>query len=142
MKSALVDINVALDLILNRQPWEADASAIWDAQDHGHLDGWLASFSLPTIYYVVRRQTDKAAALNAVDRCLSVWNIATTKESTLLLARTLPLADFEDCLQVACAIESSVDAFITRDGSGFGGAGIPVISSADAARMIAGLSGP
>lgn len=31
----LLDTNVVLDVLLNRQPWVKDASAIWQANDDG-----------------------------------------------------------------------------------------------------------
>ena len=54
----LLDINVVLDVLLSRQPWLADAAQVWDAHRNGLIDAGIAAFTIPTIFYVVRRQTD------------------------------------------------------------------------------------
>jgi predicted nucleic acid-binding protein len=43
-------------------------------------------------------------------------------------AIALNFRDFEDAVQYACGIAHGVDAIVTRDASGFVGAGIPVMS--------------
>ena len=35
----LLDTNVVLDIMLRRAPWLADAEAIWDSNQRGHLTG-------------------------------------------------------------------------------------------------------
>ena len=40
MMRILLDTNVVLDVLLNREPWVAEASAIWQANDDGRLDGF------------------------------------------------------------------------------------------------------
>ena len=35
----LLDLNVVLDVILNRQPFLADSLAVWNAQQSGEFEG-------------------------------------------------------------------------------------------------------
>jgi predicted nucleic acid-binding protein len=139
MKRYLIDVNVMLDLFMNRPPWAADAGAIWKARQRGEIEAVLAAFTLPTIYYVVRRQAHSQAALTAVRDCLATLAIAPVDETTLRTAGAMIGPDFEDNLQIACAIQAGVDAIITRDPRGFAAAPIAVISPAD---LVASLSAP
>ena len=50
MKRYLLDTNVLLDLLLNRQPWAADAASIWDAHRQKKLAALVAAFAIPTIF--------------------------------------------------------------------------------------------
>src|SRR5438045_1344970 len=96
MKQYLLDTNVLLDLFLNRSPWAADAAIIWDAHRQIQIRAWVAAFTLPTIFYVVRKQSDLPAARKAVHACLTTLDIAPTDEATLLAAHMRSGLDFED----------------------------------------------
>lgn len=139
MRQYLLDINVVLDLLLNRSPWAADAASIWDAHRYGRIRALVAAFSLPTVFYIVRRQAGIPAARTAVQACSTTLDIAPTDHATLLAAHALAGPDFEDDLQIACAVRAQVDAVVTRDPRGFAASPIPVLAPAD---VVASLSGP
>jgi predicted nucleic acid-binding protein len=139
MKQYLLDMSVILDLLLNRSPWAADAAFIWDAHRHGQITALVAAFSMPTIFYIVRRQAGLTAAQAAVQACLSTLDVAPVDLSSLLAAQALPGPDFEDNLQIACAVQAGADAVVTRDPRGFAGSPITVLTPAD---LVASLSGP
>jgi predicted nucleic acid-binding protein len=139
MKQFLLDTSVILDLLLNRTPWAADAAFIWDAHRKGQLRALVAAFSVPTIYYIVRKQAGLTAAQAAVQACLSTLDIAPINQATLLAAQALTGADFEDNLQIASAVQAGVDAIVTRDPRGFVGSPVPVLPPAD---LVASLTGP
>jgi hypothetical protein len=101
------------------EPWVRDAVAISRACAAGRMTGYVAAFALPTLYYVVRRSADKMRAAAAVDLCLRSFEICTVDRGTIVLARSLGGADFEDDLQTACAMLAGLDAIVTRDAAGF-----------------------
>src|SRR6266849_4244718 len=117
----LLDMDVVLDVLLARQPWLAEAAQVWDAHRNGQIIAGIAAFTVPTVFYVVRRQTDLVRARDAVRICLSTFEIVPVQRSTLELARTLPGNDYEDNLQLACAIVAQMDGIVTRDPNGFPG---------------------
>ena len=139
----LLDLNVLLDLFLKRPLWVHDAAAIWAAHQAGRITAGIASFSLPILYYIIRRSVDRAMALDAVRDCrngIAVWAV---DAGTIALALHQTGPDFEDNLQLACAIEAKVDAIITRDPAGFVGSPIPILSPADlVARLQPAPPGP
>jgi predicted nucleic acid-binding protein len=141
MTKVLLDISVVLDLLLNRTPWAADAARIWDAHRQRQIDAILAAFSLPTIFYIARRQTDLPTAGQAVDACLATLTIQPVDRGTLAQARLLPGSDFEDNLQIASAIQAGAQAIITRDPRGFAHSPIPVMSPSDLVTQLTGPSG-
>ena len=127
----LLDVNVVLDVLLARQPWLAEAAQVWDAHRNGRITAGVAAFAVPTIFYVVRKQTDLSRAHDAVRICVTTLDVLPVQRSTLELARTLPGNDFEDNLQLACAIEAQMGGIVTRDPSGFAGATLPVFTPTD-----------
>jgi predicted nucleic acid-binding protein len=132
----LIDINIILDVLLVRQQWLREAERIWEANRTGIITAAIAAFALPTVFYVIRRQTDLARAHAAVDICLGSFEIVPVHRSTLELARTFPGNDFEDNAHIACAIEGKKDFIITRDPTGFHASPVPVLGITEAAQRL------
>lgn len=132
----LLDTNVVLDVLLKRDPWQADASALWQAVDNGALTAYLTASSLTDIFHVARRLTDIARARQAVQVCLDAFNIGTVDRSTLERAQALSGSDFEDNVQIACAELNRLDAIVTRIPSDFEGSPIAIWSPAECLRRL------
>jgi predicted nucleic acid-binding protein len=126
----LLDTNVVLDVLLNRDPWQVEASALWRAVDEGRLTGYLPASAVTDIFYVARRLTDIARARQVVQVCLDAFNIATVDRAVLERAQALSGSDYEDNVQIACAELNELDAIVTRDSSGFEGSPVAVWSPA------------
>ncbi len=127
----LLDLNVVLDTFLGREPWKANSDAIWDANRNGQIDARISAASLPTLFYVIRKQEDLARAHLAVRTCLRSLKIVPIDGTVAELAVTLPGADFEDNLQIACALQAGLDAIVTRNSKDFAGSPIPVMTPFD-----------
>jgi len=139
----LLDTNVVLDVLLNRAPWVVDAAATWDAHRAGRITAYLAAYTVPTVFYVIRQQNDLAAAHNAVRACLESLEILPVSRSTLQLAQRQAASDYEDNLQIASAIEGTLDAIVTRDPSGFAHSPVRVLTPAELLTQLgATQSGP
>jgi predicted nucleic acid-binding protein len=132
MISALLDTNIVLDVLLDRQPFVTDSKAIWDACDSGRIRGYITATTLTTIYYVIPKTKGRIVARNAVDVCLSAFEIGPVYRETLSAARKLDGPDFEDDVQIATAITSSLDCIVTRNVNDFAASPIKVYSPAEA----------
>lgn len=133
----LLDMNVVLDVLLVRQPWFVEASQVWDAHLRGEITVGVAAFTVPTVFYVVRRQTDLIHAHDAVRICLGTLEIVAVQRTTLETARAQSGSDYEDNLQLACALEAMMDALVTRDPGGYPGATIAVLTPAQLLAQLA-----
>jgi len=58
----LLDTNIVLDVLLKREPWAADARAIWQANDQGRITGHILASVLTDIFYIARKQAGIEAA--------------------------------------------------------------------------------
>jgi predicted nucleic acid-binding protein len=54
----LLDTNVVLDVLLNRDPWVQDSAAVWQASDQGRIVGHVVASTITTVFYVARRLAD------------------------------------------------------------------------------------
>ena len=127
----LLDTNVVLDVLLDRQPFAAESREIWTASDQGLFDAYIASFSIPTIHFICARQADVQAANVAVDTCLQAFEVCALYRECVLAARRMTGPDFEDNLQIACAITDFLQGIVTRDPAGFAASPIRVYSPAE-----------
>lgn len=131
MTGILLDINIVLDVFLARDPWLADSASVIQAGLDGKATAYLSAASVPTIFYLVRRNADLAKARAVVDECLKSFQILLVDRRALELAAALPASDFEDNLLAACAQLARLDAIVTRDPKGFAGSPVPALSPAE-----------
>ncbi|GIK43166.1 MAG: DNA-binding protein [Chloroflexota bacterium] len=131
MMRILLDTNVVLDVLLNREPWVIEAKALWQAHEDGNLVGYLTASTLTDIFYVARRLTSLDLAYRAIRLCFDTFEICPVDRQTLSLALNLPGTDFEDNLQVACARLTGLDAVVTRNSEDFKDAPVAILSPAE-----------
>jgi hypothetical protein len=129
--NVLMDLNIVLDVILQRQPWLAEAALIWDAHVQGRIHGHLVATSLTNLFYIARRILGTDEARRAVRTCLQTFAILAVDGPLLQQAEALPGTDFEDNLQLAAAAAIPLDAIVTRDPRGFAGSPVTVLTPAD-----------
>ena len=52
--NVLIDTNIILDVILQREPWLAEAAEVWASCETGMLHGYLQASVMTDIFYIVR----------------------------------------------------------------------------------------
>jgi predicted nucleic acid-binding protein len=125
----LFDTNVLLDALLAREPFAADAIFLLRAVETKRVTGFMSATTITDVHYLVGRQTkNPETAITAVRNLLMLMEICPVDRQTLERAIGLALSDFEDSIQIACAVELSLDMIVTRDMSGFAGSPIQVLS--------------
>jgi hypothetical protein len=87
--------------------------------------------------YISRRHAGKDRAWLAIQACLDQLYVISVGFNELQIAATLGDSDFEDNLQIACAMTAQLDVIVTRDFSGFAASSIPVLTPQ---QMLATLS--
>lgn len=125
----LIDTNIALDFLLQREQFFQDAELLFDAIDSGQVIGYVTATTLTDIFYIARRRTRSVEqARQAITEILSVMEICPVSRVVLESALGLSLVDFEDAVQVACAVAQGLDAIATRDRQDFSSSPVTVLS--------------
>jgi predicted nucleic acid-binding protein len=124
MRKVLVDTNVILDVLLDRQPHAAASVAVWAAIETGSVEGLLAAHAVTTIHYLIRRNLGNARAKRTIAAMLRVFGVASVDALVIQQALDLPLSDFEDAVTAAAAQVAACDCIVTRDPKGFRGCGL------------------
>jgi predicted nucleic acid-binding protein len=127
----LLDTNVVLDLLLERDPWRIEAVAIAQAGADGRLQAYVTASSLTDIYYISRRLVGAEQARRVVRACLDSLQIVAVTRELLDAADRRSGSDYEDNLQIECAVAAGLDAIITRDPKGFEGSPVKALTPAE-----------
>ena len=138
MKTVLVDINVVLDVLLDRYPHVEGSAKVWAAIETGSARGLLAAHAVATIYYLIRKELGTPKAKRTVAAILRVFGIAPVDGSVIHLALELPFADFEDAVTSAAAQFAGCDFILTRDPKGFRPSPIRLLTPEAAAPLLNG----
>ena len=132
MKHLLLDVDVVLDVLLDRRPHVGVAGALWAAGERGACRLSLSAHAVTTIFYLASRQRDAKSARAAVEALLAVFTVATVDEKVLRRAATLEMPDFEDAVTAAAAERAGCDAVVTRNLADYDASPIPAIDPATA----------
>src|SRR5215471_2756318 len=121
MTKVLFDVNVVLDVLLDRRPHvEASASA-FSAVESGGVQGFLAAHAVTTIHYLIRKEMPASKARGVLSAILRVFHVARVDGDVIREALDLRCPDFEDAVTAASALAGQCDFIVTRDVKGFHG---------------------
>ena len=128
----LVDTNIAIDHLDNREPFRENANKILGLCSDGTCVGYIAAHSITNIFYILRKkltaQERKDVLLNLCD-ILEVLGVDHTK--LLEALKNYAIDDIEDCLQMNCAKAVGAEYIITRDFEIYSKSTVPAISPED-----------
>lgn len=136
MKRLLLDVNVVLDVLLERSPHSEHAAALWTLIETGRAAGLLSAHAVTIVHYLVAHEHDRRRARHAIDRLLSVYTVAAVDDAVIRAAVRLGWADFEDAVTAAAAASAGCDALVTRNLRDFKGSPVPVIDAATALALV------
>ena len=121
MKRILFDVNVVLDILLDRRPHAEGSASAWAAVETGMAQGLLSAHAVTTIHYLVRKEMGAAKARAIIAAILRVFVVASVDSGVIQEALQLPCPDFEDAVTAAAARLERCDYIVTRDPKGFRG---------------------
>ena len=117
----LLDTNVILDLLLDREGFVEDAVTIWEANNSGQIEIFIAAITPTTIFYITRKNKGIDSARQYVADLLAATQICPLHQQIFLAAETLQFNDYEDAVQVASALFARLDCIATdRSGAWVG----------------------
>jgi predicted nucleic acid-binding protein len=127
----LLDTDVVLDLFLERPGFVDDSMILWEANERGKIDAFISSITLINLFYFARKAKGREAARQMVLKLLASVGICRVDRRILQTALSLPLTDYEDAVQLACAESGRIEAIITRNLRDYRDSTLPVYSPPD-----------
>jgi predicted nucleic acid-binding protein len=128
MKRMLVDTNVVLDVLFDRQPHVESSAQIWAEVEARRSEGYVPAHAIMTVYYLVQKQLGRQEAGHVIALLVRVFRIAAVDGGVIEQALRSSIADFEDAVVAAAAHVSGCDFIVTRDPRGFRGSPIRALA--------------
>ena len=131
MTRVLLDVNVVLDVLADREPFVRDAEMVLRLVESGKIEGLLAAHTVTTLHFLLSRHLGKARAKGVLDDLLQITRIVAVDDGRIRHALAMNWTDFEDAVQAACAEQAEADYLVTRDKKGFRRSSVKVVTPAE-----------
>lgn len=122
----LIDINVVIDVLLDRPPGAQAAAVLLSLCERKEIDGLICAASVSALLYILEKALGPAAAKAAVKDLLRILRIATTDEATITSALDADWRDTEDAIVHESAKLAEATHIVTRNIKDFGKAELTV----------------
>lgn len=132
----LVDTNIILDALLQREPFYADSAKVWSQVNEDLIEGYISAITVNNLYYIVTRLKNSKLAGDFVDQILDDFAVVNLTTDILKQARTIPELDYEDMIQYFSAIHQGCEILVTRNKADFPDVGLKVIGPSDLLTLI------
>ena len=131
MLRILVDTNVIVDHLLEREPFAIDADALLEAIKAKRIKGYVTATTFTDIFYLARKRKGSEMAKQDIAELLSLVEVCPVDRRILEWAVSYEMSDFEDAVQLACAIADNLEAIVTRNPQDFTNSSIPILSAGE-----------
>ena len=111
----LIDANVILDVLMNRQDFVRDSSMIWKLCETEKAKGYVSALTFANLVYIMRKQLNPEAIENIYRKLSLIFTFTDLCVSDLTRAAELNWSDFEDVVQSVTAERIHADYIITRN---------------------------
>ncbi len=128
----LLDTDVLIDIALDRRPHAGPSSELLDRVERGGRRAFVAWHTLSNFYYLVTPARGDAGTRDFIAELIRFVAVAPADTAALRYALSLPMADFEDAMQVAAARACGARHIVTRNVRDFARSPIPATTPREA----------
>ena len=132
----LLDTDVLIDIALDRHPHADPAADLLDRIEHGAESACIAWHTVSNFYYLVAPSRGGSSTRDFLVELTRFVTVAATGAEALRYAADLPMADFEDAMQVAAARVGGARHIVTRNVRDYARSPIPAVEPREALREL------
>ena len=111
----LIDANVLLDVLQQREPHFESSSLIWKLCETEQEEGYISALTFANLVYVMRKELESEKIAEILQKLALVFRIADLTSTELSTAAEMKWDDFEAAVQSAAAERIHADYIITRN---------------------------
>ena len=134
----LLDTELLIDIALDRRPHSGPASKLLDRIERGSQGAYIAWHTVSNFYHLVASSQGGTNAREFIDDLTRFVRVAPTDTKAIQYAASLPMADFEDAMQVAAARACGAQNIVTRNVRDFARSPIPAVTPQEALALLKG----
>ena len=111
----LIDGNIILDVLQNREPHVVDSAKIWKLCETDQVEGYVSGLTFSNLVYDMRKDLSPEEIHEVFKSLGLIFRFTDVTVSDLAKAAEQQWDDFEDALQAATAERIHADNIITRN---------------------------
>ena len=111
----LIDGNIILDVLQNREPHVVDSAKIWKLCETDQVEGFVSGLTFSNLVYVMRKELTSEAIYEVFKGLSLIFQFTELAVSDIAKAAELQWDDFEDAIQSVTAQRVHADCIITRN---------------------------
>lgn len=111
----LIDANIVLDVLQNRENFVKESAMIWKLCETEQAKGYISTLSFANIMYILRKELTSDKIEEVYHKLCLIFEFADFSSSILSKAVEMNWKDFEDAVQCATAEQIHADYIITRN---------------------------
>jgi len=127
MKTILVDLNIILDYLEDREGCEKAGELIARCFQK-KIRGYVCAHEITTLsYYLTKNRKNRIDNMKIISRILHIFDVIEIGKTILEKAVLSNITDFEDAVIVESAIAKNIDYIVTRNIKDFKNSPVPVM---------------
>jgi predicted nucleic acid-binding protein len=115
MQKVFIDVDVCLDLLSGRKPFNESAERIFSLGDRKQIRLYVSSLSFSNIDYILQSHFKINDARKILSRFKTLVHVLAVDDKTIDLALSSDFKDFEDAIQYHTALNHGIDNIVTRN---------------------------
>lgn len=132
VNKVLIDTNILLDYLLERELFFEDAQKVVISCVEGDTKGCIAAHSISNMFFILRKDYNAKERREILSNLCAIFDVEGIGKDKLLAGLSNEnFTDFEDCLQMECARSYGADYIITRNVSDYATSEIKAIEPRD-----------
>ena len=123
----LIDANILLDVLMDRQPFTKSSSLVWKLCETGLVRGYVSVLSFADIVYIMRKSLSPDKTESLLRSLAQIFLFADLRFKDLQKAAGMRWGDYEDAIQVTAAKAVAADYIVTRNLKDYAQSPVPAI---------------
>ena len=133
----MIDTNIVLDSIGNREPYVEAAQKIFIFAANKKIDASLTASTVSDIYYIANKyMKNSEITMDIIKKLLTIFNIVSVDKKDCIKACETGMMDYEDSLLAICAVKIKCEYIVTRNKRDFDKSPVSPINPDDFLNLI------
>jgi len=116
MDRVLIDTDIVLDFLFDREPFSGNASKILSLCESKEVIGFVTPVIISNVYYLLRKIAKHEKVIEKLTLLISLLEVLIIDKKVIIEALSSDFKDFEDALQNYSAEQNDeIDVIITRN---------------------------
>ena len=129
--NVLIDGNIILDVLQNREPHIEASSKVWKLCETNLVNGYVSALTFADMVYVMRKELTPEKTYEVLKKLALIFHFTEMSLTDMEKAAGMMWKDYEDAVQAATAERIRATAIITRNIKDYQQSKIPAFTPAE-----------